>query len=157
MDTKLVKIKGNKITIDIDVAKMIVKEGENFVLTPSGEEAIIQWESLKGIIEQLDEVLKDSIAKKLSEIGPNSKGIIGNRVKMIYRAFGGKYKYDWLQKSKLGAFLKYKEVFSVNSEAVDDYYREHGELPEGITEAEREKKISITVKDEEEKQINEDY
>jgi hypothetical protein len=148
-NTKIIKVNPDEI-------KILAQEGESFIFKPKAEEELIKLLELQKLVDDAVEQVKDKLAELGQAINPNFKGIIGDRVKCIYRAYGGKYKFDWSKKGDCMPFLKEKQTFTVDSDKVEKYVKEVGELPMGITEADRENKLSISFRDEEpERQITE--
>lgn len=137
------------VIIKPDEIKILAQEGEKFIFKPKAEEKLIELIMLKEFIDSTIEEVKEKIAIAGLSINPNFKGVIGDKVRCIYRAYGGKYKYDWQRKEVAEPFLKKKEYFSVDADLVEKYFKEVGELPDGIEEADRENKLSIMFKDEE--------
>lgn len=144
MDTKT-----NQIIVNPDDIKILAKEGENFIFKPKAEEQLIKLLELQTLVNATVEEVKNKIAEAGQAVNPNFKGVIGDRVRCIYRAYGGKYKYDYSKRSICEPFLKEKIYHSVDGDKVDKYFKQVGELPEGIIEADRENKLSIMLKDDE--------
>lgn len=139
----------NQITVNPDDIKILATEGEKFIFKPKAEEQLIKLLELQQLIDATVEEVKLKIAEAGKAVNPNFRGVIGDRVRCIYRAYGGKYKYDYSKKSLCEPFLKEKVYHSVDGDMVDKYIKSVGELPEGITEADRENKLSIMLKDDE--------
>jgi hypothetical protein len=137
------------ITIKPDEIKILAQEGESFLFKPQAEEQLIKLLELQELINQTVEDVKNAIAEAGKSVNPNFKGVIGDRVRCVYRAYGGKYSYDWNKKSILEPFLKHRDTYSVESGKVEEYLKSVGELPDGISESDRENKLSIMLKDEE--------
>ena len=94
------------------------------------------------------ERVKEGLGKAGKAINPNFKGVIGERVRCTYRKYGKKYNYDRAKKDSLKPFLVAKEWFDLDSDKVDNYVKEVGELPEGVYMPEREPKLTITIREE---------
>lgn len=137
------------ITVDPNDIQILATEGEKFIFKPSAEEKLVQLLKLQKTIDEAVEQIKVGIAEAGKSINPNFKGVIGDEVRCIYRAYGGKYKYDYAKIADAKPFLKEKTSFAVDSDLVEKYIREVGELPDGILEADRENKLSITYKENE--------
>lgn len=60
----------------------------------------------------------------------------------------GRCQINVSKKADLEPFLTVKEWANVDAKKVEEYLEEVGELPDGIYEAEREPKLSISMKDE---------
>jgi hypothetical protein len=141
-NTKIIKVNPEDI-------KILATEGEKFIFKPKSEEALIKLLELQKFIDDAVEDVKNKIAQAGQEVNPNFKGVIGDRVRCIYRAYGGKYKYDFTKRGDCLPFLKEKTTYTVDADKVEDYIKEVGELPMGILEADRDNKLSISLKDEE--------
>jgi hypothetical protein len=141
-NTKIIKVNPEDI-------KILATEGEKFIFKPKAEEALIKLLELQKFIDDAVEDVKNKIAQAGQEVNPNFKGVIGDRVRCIYRAYGGKYKYDFTKRGDCLPFLKEKTTYTVDADKVEDYIKEVGELPMGILEADRDNKLSISLKDEE--------
>ena len=137
-----------EIIIKPDEITALVQEGEKFLLKPEAEEKLIELLMFRDYIDSIIEDLKEKIGSAGKEINPNFKGVIGDKIRCIYRQYGKKYKFDWSKKSTAEPFLTKKEYWNVDTKKVDAYYDKVGELPDGIYEAEREDKLSILYKDE---------
>lgn len=136
------------IVIDPKELAIFAQEGGKFLFKPQAEEYIIKLlEVQKMATEKLEEV-KSTIEKMGLELNPNFKGVKGEKVSCIYRKYGSKYEYDWKKKEECMPFLKEKKYYSVDSEKVDKYLEDVKELPEGITESQREEKLTITYNEE---------
>lgn len=138
----------NLITVDLNKIGILAQEGEKFIFKPEAEKALIELLEMEKIIQSAIEQVKQQIGDAGYAINPNFKGVIGEEIRCVYRKYGAKYKYDFGKKKSLMPFLKEKVYYSVETDKVDTYLKEVGELPDGITEAEREDKLSITYKGE---------
>lgn len=146
-------MKGKEIIIKTDEIGALAKEGEKFIFQPEAEEKLIELLMLQDLVNSTVEDVKEAIAKAGTDINPNFKGVIGDRVRLVYRQYGAKYKYDWKKKNECKPFLKEKTSWYVDTDKIEKYVEEVGELPEGIEENDRPNKLSISFKDEEERQL----
>jgi hypothetical protein len=137
---EIIKIDPNKMTL-------FAQEGERFIFKPEAEENIIELHKTIKMLQDLEEKVKEGIGRAGRELNPNFRGVIGKKIKCIYRKYGSKYNYDWKNKEKCEPFLKRKEYFSVDADKVDKYIEEVGEVPEGIFESPREERLSITYEE----------
>lgn len=142
METKIIKVNPEDI-------KILATEGEKFIFKPKAEEQLIKLLELQKLVNDAVEEVKNKIAEAGQSVNPNFKGVIGDRVRCIYRAYGGKYKYDFAKRGDCLPFLKEKTTYTVDADKVENYIKEVGELPMGILEADRDNKLSISLKDEE--------
>ena len=139
----------NEIIVRPDEIKALVQDGEKFLFKAEAEKELLKLLKLQEMVDKAVEQVKSGIAEAGKTLNPNFKGVIGERVRCIYRAYGGKYKFDWKKKKVAQPFLKTKDWTTVDTDKVKAYIKEVGELPDGIYEADREEKLSIMVKDEE--------
>jgi hypothetical protein len=131
------------ITIDPKEMKALAVESGKFIFKPKAEESLLKLHEMIVMLQALEDSVKEAIGKAGKELNPNFKGVIGENVKCIYRKYGAKYEYDWKNKEGALPFLKKKEYYSVDTDKVDKYVKEVGELPEGISEKPREDVLSI--------------
>lgn len=137
------------IVIDPKEIEVFVEEGGKFLFKPKAEEQLVKLHETILKLQQAEEMIKEKIGEMGKALNPDFKGVKGDKVSCVYRKFGAKYEYDWKNKQACMPFLKEKVYFSVESDKVDKYIEEVGELPEGITESNRESKLTITYAGEE--------
>ena len=135
------------ITIKPDEITALAEESGKFIFKPEAENSLMELLKIQAFINQAVEDVKVAIAKAGTDINPGFKGVIGEGVSCTYRAYGGKYKYDWAKKDQAMPFLKEKVTHYVDGDKIAAYVKEVGELPDGIDEVVREKSLSISVKD----------
>lgn len=135
------------ITVDPKQIIQFAEEGGKFVFKPSAESELVKLLQLREWLDTVIDNIKTQIGEAGNKLNPNFRGVIGEEVKCIYRKFGAKYSYDWKRKEDCMPFLKKKEYYSVDSDKVDKYVKEVGELPEGIVEAPRPNTLTLSWKD----------
>jgi hypothetical protein len=136
------------MNIDIEKLKKLTADADKIFISPEGEEVLIQ---LLAIQEQVDEAIKAAKAKlekTALELNPLFSSIQADKIKVFYRAYGSKYKID---ESKVQFIPKelytIKTTYAAETDAVDQYIDQHeGKIPDGISEPDREKQISISLK-----------
>jgi hypothetical protein len=138
------------ITIDTRKIKLAIDESKHFIFKPDSEKALLELKKYRDWINDVYDETLEKIGEAGKKANPNFKGVIGENVRCVYRKYGAKYKYEWDKLDKLEPFIKRKEWITVDSDKVDEYAEENGELPEGIYEPEREPKLSLSVKGEDE-------
>ena len=127
-----------------DITKF-AEEGGKLVWKAEAEEQLLHLLELKETIDNAIEEVKENIAIAGKEVSPDFSGVMGSRVRAIYRVFGEKYAYDKNLVEKARPFLNEFTVRKVISEVVDEYAKKEGNLPEGIVEKERLPKISLSI------------
>jgi len=115
------------------------------VLKREAEEYLVKLLELQNIVNEAVGHVKESIKQAGETIDPSFKGVIGERVKAIYRSYGAKYTYKMSEIEIAKPFLKEKIYYSVDSSKVDKYVKEVGEMPDGIHEKDRTKSISFSL------------
>ena len=111
---------------------MIGTKADKIVLKPEAEKALLELVKYRDRINNLTDEVLVRIGRAGKEINPNFKGVIGDKVRCVYRRYGAKYKYEWNKLDKLEPFIIHKDWTSVDAGAVDKYLEENGELPDGI-------------------------
>lgn len=135
-----------KLTIQLGELEHLSLESEKLVINPSTEDAVLKLVYLKLLTEKYLKHAKDVLAQQASEVMPNFKGFIGRYLKGTYRSYGAKYTVD-LRDMPDPSFYTIKTSYSVDSKAVEDYLKEHGSLPQGIIENDRELQLTFNEKD----------
>lgn len=128
--------------------KAIVKfaeEGGKLVFKQEAEKELLKLIALKDLLENLIKKAKEDIAQNGKEIDPDFKGVIGRKIKAIYRIYGQKYAYSKNMIYEVEDFLKETKYYKVNSAKVDEYFKEHGKLPDGIFEKDRSPVLSLSL------------
>lgn len=134
-----------KIVVDTEQPIKLANEGGKFIFKKEAEEQLVQLLELQENINKAVDEAKKQIQEAGESLDPSFKGVIGEKVKAIFRAYGAKYTYklDTIEEAK--PFLKEKVYYTVDSSLVDKYIKENRELPEGIFNKERTKSISFTL------------
>lgn len=134
------------ITVDLDEASQLATEGGKYVFKREAEEAILKLMELRDAIDEQISKVKEDITRAGLSIDPSFKGVVGHNVKAIYRVFGEKYDYELGNRDDLFmlGFLKKNEQYKVDSKKVDEYFKAHNKLPDGVRVKERAPVISLT-------------
>lgn len=132
-----------EIIIQPEQIALLAQEGGKFIFKQSAENEFIKLLETQLLINEAVEYVKTKILEAGREIDPAFKGVKGARLECSVRKYGSRYLVK--EKSKCGAFLELTE--HLDSSAVEEYEKEHGTLPEGIIESEREEKLSISIKE----------
>jgi len=136
--------------IDIDKLNQLVVEGDKILFTAEGEAVLLELFKIQDQVEEAFKAVKLKIAETALKQDPNFTSIQGAKIKVFYRSYGSKYKIDASLVDQVPKELyEVKVSYSAKSKEIDNYAEEHGGVPYGIIETEREKQISITQKDKE--------
>jgi hypothetical protein len=103
------------------------------------EEALVRLLDVKDFIDQAIADVKEAITFSGRDVlGNNFKGIVGERIKAVFRAYGDKYE------TKNPQFQKEIIIQRADSDRIDEYLEKKGKLPNDTTEKLRELKLIIT-------------
>ncbi len=131
----------SKITIDTNHLLSLEKQGKELLFKPEAEKALADLLGLQKKINKAIEETANHILSEGLELTPNFKGIVGERVRAIARAYGPKYLSTDKTDSK---YLKESTRYFVDNDKVEAYYKKHGQPPKGIKENAR--KVKLTFK-----------
>lgn len=135
--------------------ELLVADGNNKLSVPTEvETAILGIMALRDRCDEALSSLKTSFEAEIIKKYPDFKSLSTDNLRVVYRQYGGKYVVDSELGEKLPADLVKKTVkYSAVTKAVDKYVEQNdGKLPDGISEIERDKKLSITLKGEKEEE-----
>lgn len=134
-----------KIIIETNEASQLAQDGGKFVFKKEAEDSIIQLLELRDFIDKQINQVKQAIADAGTQISPTFRGVLGERVRAIYRMFGERYSYEPEMKEVLLSqdFLKESRSYKVNGIAVDKHVKETGIIPDGIIVKDRSPVISL--------------
>lgn len=132
-----------KYTITIPAKDIVVKEGGKYLISAKAEEAILQLIKLREIMEEIDKELRDVLQQEMQKT--NTIKIEGENVR-VYRARYGA-KYSVLDAAAAEGFIIREEKIKPDSKAIEEYVKNTGELPDGITNKVRQETISIRLKE----------
>jgi len=136
----------NQIVIYPDEISKLAEEGGKLVFKKEAEEELVKLLKIKKKIDEAIERVKEQIKQAGESILPNFKGVEGRMVKAIYSYHGAKYEIQDPQKAQ--GFYRIVVYEKPDTETIDNYVKEYGELPEGVVAKEREKSLSLRLKDE---------
>lgn len=137
-----------KLTIDLDDLVKLKEEGSKIILDPEAEQSILKLLKAQAKIEKALDELKEKIAEEGLKHDKNFKSVESDNVRIWYRYYGGKYTVD---KNRINEIPKdlYKEKtrYYPNTKAIEEYTAQGDkDLPLGIIERDRSKKLSIKPK-----------
>lgn len=134
----------SKIIIDTNHLLALEKKGKELLLKPEAEKALADLLDLQEKVNQTVEETAEYILAEGLELTPNFKGIVGERIRAIARAYGPRYLATDKADSK---YLKKSIRYFVDNKKVENYHQEHGQPPKGIKENVR--KIKLTFRQQE--------
>lgn len=134
----------NTITVNLDDLDKLVKKGEEIIMSPEAEGALIQLLDLRDKIELAYDEAKVRIEKAALKEDAHFKSVQGDKIKAGYRPFGAKYAIDPSLISKISPeLITVSTRYSPVSKAVDAFMADHKNLPQGISLRDRKPKITF--------------
>ena len=131
-------MKGEIVIRKKDILQLKI-EGKKLVVKQEAEKALLTLLDLKDFIDNTVEEVKKEIVKRGSEVlGEGFKGVIGEKVKAVYRTYGDKYE------TTNSAFTKEIVLTRTDSKKIDLYLNEKGKLPKNTNNKQRTKKLIIS-------------
>lgn len=137
-----------KLTIDLDNLAKLTQDGSKIILEPSAEESIIKLLKLQHKVETAIENLKEAIAKEGSKYDPNFKSVESDKLRIWYKYYGSRYEIDpnRIEEIPESLYREQKRYYPI-AKAIDEWTAQgEKDLPLGIMERERAKKLSIQSK-----------
>jgi len=129
------------IKIDKKQITAFVEEAGKLVFKKEAEGSLIQLlDAIDYLNKQLEEV-KEKITNAGLLVSPDFKGVVGEKIKAIFRNYGDRYNFT---PDAPHEFIKEVKFDKVDTHAVDEYMKTHKTLPKGIVERDRKPKVSIT-------------
>ena len=135
----------NQIVIYPDEISKLALEAGKLVFKKEAEKELVKLLKIKKKIDEAIERVKEQIKQAGESILPNFKGVEGRMVKAIYSYHGAKYEIQDPQKAQ--GFYRIVVYEKPDTETIDNYVKEYGELPEGVVAKEREKSLSLRLKE----------
>jgi len=130
-------MKGDIVIRKADIIQL-KKDGQKLVVKKEAEASLLTLLDLKDLIDKTVEEVKKEIANAGEKaLGDGFKGVIGERVKAIYRTYGDKYE------TNNSDFTKEIILKRVDREKIEAYLKEKGKLPADTNEKKRTKKLII--------------
>lgn len=137
------------VKVNMDDVKILVEKGKDIIVTPQAETSILQLLDLQARVDEAVERMKGMIAEAGLKYNPNFTSIKGEKVKIMFREYGGRFTYDATRLDDIPKTLyKPKVSIALDAKAIEKWTEEHGGLPLGILEAQRSKTLSISLKKE---------
>lgn len=134
------------LVVDPRAVAILSDEGGKLVFSAEAEQALITLFEMKEVIDAAIDRAKATIAETGLAYNPNFTSVQGDKVKAGYRYFGSKYRIDQANFEKLpAAMYKTKVSHSPDTKAIDEFLKEHGNLPLGINYAERTRQVSLRI------------
>jgi len=137
--------------INIEKIAQLVLDADKIFMKPEAEENLVQLLEIQTQVEAAIVEVKAKLEATALQIDPNFRSIQSDLIKVHYRSFGQRYYVDELQKNLAPKELYTEEtkvVYKVDAKAVEKWIKENNGMPAGISEVERQKKLTISLKSE---------
>lgn len=133
------------ITINTKALILARDKAGELTLTPQAGKEIEKILEVRTLVEEIYEYVQDKLSAEMEKEGLQK--IKAGKVSVVRRYYGEKF--ELRDKDNVDEKFK-KEVVWVkaNSEEIDKYLQETGQLPTGVSKKERTEKATITLKDE---------
>jgi len=135
------------MNIEIERLAELIQKSDKIFFTPEGEEVLVRLLEVQKQVEEAIKEAKAKLEKTALSLDPNFSSIQSDRVKVYYRAYGSRWGVDEANVDRLPKEMyRVKTSYMVETKEVERYFKEKGVLPLGITEYERPKSISFSLK-----------
>lgn len=134
--------------IEIEKLDNLVQKADQILIKPEAEKVLIQLLNIQEQVEVAIKEAKKRIEEAALKINPNFKSVKSDNLKVYYRQYGQKYTIDASRINEIPKELyKSKVTYTTVSKAIDEWVDQHGGLPLGINEAEREKSLTFSIRE----------
>jgi len=137
-----------KITVDLDELKQLVQDSGQIFLKADGEQALLRLLELQELINGAVDQARSTLEEEALRLNPNFTCIKADNLSVHYRCFGPKYELveQLLPELEPSLYIT-RSSCSVNTKAVEAILKTTGELPRGVIERERSKRITFATKE----------
>lgn len=127
------------ITISKKQISSLVNNAGRMMFKKEAEDELLKLIKVKDDIDNALSQVKEAILTAGRSITPDFTGVLGKRVKCVVRKYGDRYK------STNPEYIKEIIMKRTDADKIDEYVDKSGKLPEGVSENEREEKLTIIV------------
>jgi len=127
------------IKIDKREILQLKTEGAKLVVKREAEDCLLKLLDLKDLVDGAVEEVKENIVKLgIKAMGANFQGIVGAKVKAVYRTYGERFS------TTNRDYLKEVKITRTDNDKIELYLEKHKKLPANTIERERTNKLVIT-------------
>src|SRR4030042_89039 len=115
--------------MEIQIEKLgeLVEKADKIFITAEGEQVLVDLLDVQRQVEEAIDTAKKKLEETALKINPNFTSIQADKIKVYYRTYGAKYRIDESHVSDLPKeFFETKQVYSANSEAIDQFVEKKG-------------------------------
>lgn len=136
-----------KITIDTDLLKDLSKTAGGIFLDPKGEETLVSLLKARDAIEEAIDDAKKVLEASAMTLDPNFSSLTADKVKVYYRSFGARWIPDMPMIQYLPTEYYDSEIkIKLDTKKIEKHIKDTGKIPAGVTEVERSKTITFSLK-----------
>jgi len=126
------------VKLDREKIEFLATEAGKFVFKKEAEASLVELLDAIDFLQATLENVKEKIGEAGLTISPDFKGVVGSALNVTFTSTGDRYKSDNNLFNKLISYTR------ADSGKIDDYKQKEGQLPDGVIENIRVKKISIS-------------
>jgi len=131
-----------RITIDLDEIGALVEKSGEIMLSPKGERHLVKLLQIEGMLAEAKHKAQEMLAEAAVKMDPNFTTIEGDSIRVAYRSYQSRFIIDQAFADQLPEQVcKTTTKTSLVTKEVDRFFEEHGDLPLGVIERDREKSI----------------
>lgn len=139
--------KQNQLVINYENIELLVAGAKAVTMNPRGEELLMKLLELQAKVDEAVKQCKSVLQVAIQEVDPDLTSISSDNLKVMYRVYGAKYGLNEMLIDQLDPrFYTEKKVYSPNSVEIEKEIKSTGILPNGITINDRQKTVSISLK-----------
>lgn len=139
--------KQNQLVINYENIELLVAGAKAVTMNPRGEELLMKLLELQAKVDEAVKQCKSVLQVAIQEVDPDLTSISSDNLKVMYRVYGAKYGLNEMLIDQLDPkFYTAKTVYSPNSVEIEKEIKINGNLPNGIIINDRQKTVSISLK-----------
>ena len=131
------------LRVNIKKIQKLTKDSNKVKIDKESENILKMLFFLKYKIDEAIENAKVQIEVEGNKLIPHFKGFVGEDISAIYRAYGSKYVIDDPETSE---FSKVNIRYTSDTDKIEKYLEEYGELPMGVKLVDRKPKLTFNTK-----------
>ncbi|MFZ2882115.1 MAG: hypothetical protein WA019_03505 [Candidatus Moraniibacteriota bacterium] len=135
--------------IDTNNLKKLSKTADGIFLKPEAEKTLISLLQYRNELDKAIDEAKEVIEAAALKLDPHFSSLTADNIKIYYRSFGSR----WLPDMALLDYLP-KEYYTtvtkiqLDAKKIEKHIKDTGKVPAGVTEVERPKTITFSLKGE---------
>lgn len=141
----------NEIVIRFGDLSLIANEAGKITLNNQAEKYLVDLLKLKDKVEETLELCKVKVKEAMEALDGDLVSVNTDNLRVMNKIYGSKYNLDTSLIQYIDEkFYTVKQSYSLNSQKVNKHLKETGSIPNGISINQREKTVSISLKNKKE-------